>query len=60
MTDFSHEKQLPPEAEIDAVRRDAPLELIRFQDAARIVPLSERPTMEAWLETFNAGETEAA
>ena len=59
ITDFIRGELLLPEAEIDAIRRDAPRELIRFQDAARLVPLSERPTMEAWLETFNAGQTEA-
>ena len=36
-------------AEIDAIRRDAPTDLIRFQDAASIVPIAERPTMEEWI-----------
>ena len=49
-----------PEAEIDAIRRDAPTDLIRFQDAASIVPIAERPTMEEWIASFNAGLMEAA
>ncbi|MFL0418537.1 hypothetical protein ACH0CP_13190 [Sphingomonas sp. 179-I 2A4 NHS] len=60
ITDFIRAERLLPEAEITAIRRDAPTDLIRFQDAASIVPLSERPTMEAWIETFNAGQMEAA
>lgn len=60
ITDFIRAERLLPEAEIAAIRRDAPTDLIRFQDAASIVPLSERPTMEAWIETFNAGQMEAA
>lgn len=60
ITDFIRAEQLLPGAEIDAIRRDAPTELIRFQDAAAIVPVTERPTMEAWLESFNAGRREAA
>lgn len=55
ITDFIRAERLLPAAEIEAIRRDAPTDLIRFQDAASIVPLSERPTMEAWIETFNAG-----
>lgn len=43
-----------------AICRDSPTDLIRFQDAAKIVPLSERPTMEARIETFNSGLREAA
>ena len=39
---------------IGAVRREAPLDLIRFQDAATIVPVRGRPAMEEWLEIFNA------
>jgi len=60
ITDFIRAERLLPEAEIDAIRRDAPTALIRFQDAASLVPIGERPTMETWLETFNAGLTEAA
>jgi hypothetical protein len=60
ITDFICAERLLPAAEIEAIRRDAPTDLIRFQDAASIVPLSERPTMEAWIETFNAGLMEAA
>ncbi|WP_298674050.1 hypothetical protein [uncultured Sphingomonas sp.] len=60
ITDFIRAERLLAEAEIDAIRRDAPTDLIRFQDAASIVPLSERPTMEEWIETFNTGLMEAA
>lgn len=57
---FIRAERLLPEAEIDAIHRDAPTELVRFQDAAGLVPMSERPTMEEWLESFNAGRMEAA
>ncbi len=60
ITDFIRAERLLPEAEIDAIRREAPTELVRFQDAAGLVPVSERPTMEEWLESFNAGRMEAA
>jgi hypothetical protein len=59
ITDFIRAERLLPEAEIAAIRRDAPTDLIRFQDAASLVPVSERPTMEAWIATFNAGLMEA-
>lgn len=59
MTDFIHAEGLLPEAEIRAIIRDAPLDLIRFQDVAALVPLPERPTMEDWLNQFNAGLKEA-
>jgi len=60
ITDFIRAERLLPEAEIAAIRRDAPTDLIRFQDAASLVPVSERPTMEAWIATFNAGLMEAS
>ena len=60
ITDFIRAARLLSEAEVDAIRRDAPTELVRFQDAAGLVPVSERPTMEEWLESFNAGLMEAA
>lgn len=43
---------------IGAIRREPPLDLMRFQDTAAIVPVSGRPAMEEWLEIFNAGLTE--
>lgn len=55
ITDFIAAERLLPEAEIIAIRRDAPTDLIRFQDAARLVPVSERPTMEQWIADFTAG-----
>jgi hypothetical protein len=55
MTDFIRAEGLLPEREIDRIWRDAPLDLIRFQDVAALVPVSERPTMQSWLERFNAG-----
>lgn len=60
ITDFIRAERLLPEAEIAAIQRDAPTDLIRFQDAASFVPLAERPTMEVWIEDFNAGRKEAA
>jgi hypothetical protein len=45
---------------IGAVRGEAPLDLIRFQDGASIAPVFGRPAMEEWLEIFNARLTEAA
>lgn len=45
--------------------RGIPYEIVRyvprrFQDAASIVPIAERPTMEEWIASFNAGLMEAA
>ena len=45
---------LLPEAEILAIRRDAPTYLIVFLEAARLVPLREPPTMEQWIAGFTA------
>lgn len=55
MTDFIRHERLLPAHEIDRIWRDAPLDLIRFQDVAAMVPVSERPTMQDWLARFNAG-----
>lgn len=55
MTDFIRRDQLLPAAEVDRIWRDAPADLIRFQDVAAMIPLAERPTMADWLERFNAG-----
>ncbi|TCM32373.1 hypothetical protein [Novosphingobium sp. ST904] len=55
MTDFIRHEQLLPDAEIDTIVRDAPLDLVRFQDVAATIPIEERPTMRDWLERFNAG-----
>lgn len=60
MTDFIRAEELLPPAEIDAIMRDAPADLIRFQDIAAGVPLPERPAMTEWLRTFNAGLLDAA
>ena len=60
MTDFIRAEELLPAADIDAIIRDAPAALIRFQDVAAHVPLPERPVMTEWLETFNAGFLEVA
>jgi hypothetical protein len=60
MTDFIRAEELLPAADIDAIIRDAPADLIRFQDVAAHVPLPERPAMAEWLDTFNAGLLEAA
>ncbi|WP_242121184.1 hypothetical protein [Sphingomonas lacusdianchii] len=55
MTDFIRHESLLPADEIDRIERNAPLDLIRFQDVAAGVPVDERPTMREWLERFNAG-----
>lgn len=55
MTDFIRAEGLLPSREIDRIWRDAPLDLIRFQDVAALVPVGERPTMQSWLDRFNAG-----
>ena len=60
MTDFIRAEELLPAADIDAIIRDAPADLIRFQDVAALIPLPDRPAMTEWLETFNAGLLEAA
>ncbi|AOF98602.1 hypothetical protein BSY17_3957 (plasmid) [Sphingobium sp. RAC03] len=60
ITDFIRAEQLLAADEIDAIIRDAPTELVRFQDAAALVPISERPAMSEWLDQFNAGLMEAA
>lgn len=60
MTDFIRHELLLPAREIDRIWRDAPLDLIRFQDVAAMVPISERPTMQDWLKRFNAGLSYAA
>jgi len=59
MTDFIRAEQLLPAADIDAIIRDAPAALVRFQDVAALVPLPERPAMSEWLETFNAARLAA-
>ncbi|TCP30368.1 hypothetical protein [Sphingomonas sp. BK235] len=55
MTDFIRAEGLLPSREIDRIWRDAPRDLIRFQEVAAMVPVGERPTMQSWLERFNAG-----
>lgn len=56
MTDFIRSESLLPEAEIDDIIASAPAELIRFQEAAALEPLESRPTLETWLQRFNAGQ----
>lgn len=59
MTEFIAAEGLLPRAEIAAIIRDAPADLIRFQDVAAHVPIAERPAMSEWLEAFNAGRLAA-
>jgi len=59
MTDFIRAEELLPEAEVAAIIRDAPGDLVRFQDVAALVPLAERPTMSDWLDSFNAARLAA-
>lgn len=54
MTAFIRAEELLPTAEVDRIVRDAPTDLIRFQDVAAVVPLGERPTMADWLDRFHA------
>lgn len=58
MTDFIRHERLLPAEEIDRIEREAPLDLVRFQDVAAGVPLDERPTMRDWINRFNAGVPE--
>jgi hypothetical protein len=60
ITDFIRAERLLAPEEIGAIIRSAPAELVRFQDAAALIPIAERPTMETWLAEFNAGLKEAA
>jgi hypothetical protein len=60
ITDFIRAEKLLPAADIDAIIRAAPTDLIRFQDAAALIPIAERPAMSEWLERFNAGLRQAA
>ncbi len=55
MTAFIRHEGLLPAAEIDAIVRDAPTELIRFQDVAAKLPLEERPRLSDWLARFHVG-----
>ncbi|MCJ2180171.1 hypothetical protein [Novosphingobium album (ex Hu et al. 2023)] len=54
MTDFIRHERLLPADDIDQITREAPLDLIRFQDVAASIPVAERPTMRSWIERFNA------
>lgn len=60
MTDFIRREELLSAADIDAIIREAPADLIRFQDVAAHVPLPDRPGMAEWLAQFNAGLMEVA
>jgi len=60
MTDFIRAEAPLPPAEIARIERLAPKDLIRFQDAAALIPITERPTMEEWIAEFNAGLKDAA
>ena len=54
MTAFIRAEHLLPGDESDRIMRDAPLDLIRFQDVAAVIPVTERPTMASWLDRFHA------
>lgn len=54
MTQFIRQERLLPADEIDRIMRDAPTELIRFQDVAGAIPIGERPTLASWLDRFHA------
>ncbi|QBM77939.1 hypothetical protein E2E30_18790 (plasmid) [Sphingomonas sp. AAP5] len=53
MTTFIRAEALLPADEIDRIVRDAPTDLIRFQDVAATVPIGERPKMGDWLDRFH-------
>ena len=52
ITDFIRAEGLLGADEIAAIIAEAPLDLTRFQDAAALIPVEERPTMEQWLADF--------
>ena len=54
MTAFIRAEGLLPAHEVDRIVRDAPTELIRFQDVAAAIPIGERPTLGSWLDRFHA------
>lgn len=60
MTDFIRAEELLPAAEVDAILSEAPADLIRFQDAAALIPVAERPAMSEWLALFNRAALQAA
>lgn len=60
ITDFIRAEGLLSVDEVVAIVRDAPTDLIRFQDAAALIPVTERPTMEEWFAEFAAGQAQAA
>lgn len=55
MTAFIRDRGLLDTDEIDAIIRDAPLDLVRFQDLAAGVPVEERAAIGTWLDRFNTG-----
>lgn len=55
MTQFIRAEGLLPSEEIDDIIRHAPTDLVRFQDAAALVPIEEREPLRTWLDRFNAG-----
>jgi len=54
MTMFIRQERLLPADEVDRIERDAPTELIRFQDVASAIPIGDRPTLASWLDRFHA------
>lgn len=60
MTDFIRAEELLPSADINAIIRDAPADLVRFQDVTALIPIEARPAMTEWLDRFNAGLKHAA
>ena len=60
MTAFIRLHALLDTAEIDDIVAGAPVDLVRFQDAAAALPIDERPALGEWIERFNAGVTQLA
>lgn len=60
MTEFIRRAALLEAAEIDAIIAGAPVDLVRFQQLAADLPLEDRPSIDEWVERFNAGVTALA
>ena len=60
MTAFIRLHALLDPTDIDDIVAGAPVDLVRFQDAAAGLPIDERPALGEWIERFNAGVTQLA
>ena len=60
MTAFIRLHALVDTDEVDAIVADAPVDLVRFQEAAAALPIDERPALGEWIARFNARVTQLA